>query len=400
MPGDGENKAVWKDDSHTARPQISISEPILRWALTRSGRGVDDLQRTLPKLTKWLKGESRPTLHEVENLAKATSTPLGFFFLPEPPTERLSIPYFRTVKNIKSEHLPSPDLIETTQLMERRQGWMREYLLEQGHKPLSFVRSAHVGDKPEHVASEMRQILGLTDTWAADQPNWTKALQVLRKKIEEIGILVVVNGIVGNNPHRKLDVTEFRGFVLVDEFAPILFVNNADGKAAQMFTLAHELAHIWFGRSAIFDLKELRPADDAIERESNRVAAEFLVPAKQLQAYWPSVKDDSERFQVIARHFKVSKLVAAYRTLNLGLIKDKEFVEFYQNYERESSDNFKMQPGGGDFYANQNLRIGHRFGIAVISATREGSLLYQEAYKLTGLYGETFERYAREIGLG
>jgi len=159
MPDDGENKAIWKDDSHPAKPQISISEPILRWAMTRSGRGVDDLQRTLPKLTKWLKGEIRPTLHEVESLAKATSTPLGFFFLPEPPTERLSIPYFRTVKNLISDQLPSPDLIETTQLMERRQGWMREYLLEQGHKPLSFVRSAHVGDKPEHVASEMRQIL-------------------------------------------------------------------------------------------------------------------------------------------------------------------------------------------------------------------------------------------------
>ncbi|MFA5416812.1 MAG: ImmA/IrrE family metallo-endopeptidase [Methanoregula sp.] len=400
MPGDGENKAVWKDDSHPARPQISISEPILRWALTRSGHGVEDLQHTLPKLSKWLKGEVRPTLPEVETLSKVTSTPLGFFFLPEPPNEQLSIPHFRSLGNQQPDQQPSPNLIETIQLMERRQDWMREYLREQGSKPLSFVRSTHPKDKPESVANEIRRTLGLTDTWAAELPNWTKALQMLRTKIEEAGILVVVNGVVGNNTHRKLDVTEFRGFVLVDEYAPLVFVNNADGKAAQMFTLAHELAHIWFGKSAVFDLKELRPANDTIETASNRVAAEFLVPAKQLQEYWHSIKRQPEPFLVIAQHFKVSELVAAYRTLNLGLIKNDEFNTFYYNYEHEIRDNSKNADGGGDFYANQNMRVGHRFAMAVIRATREGRLLYRDAYNLTGLYGITFEKYAKSLGMG
>ena len=399
MPDVGENKGVWENNRHPTRPQITISEPILRWAMNRSGRGVDDLQHTLPKLSKWLKGEIRPTLRELERLAKATSTPLGFFFLPEPPTERLSIPHFRTISNQLPDQQPSPNLIETTQLMERRQDWLREYLLEQGHKPLSFVRSAHLGVKPEHVASEMRRTLGLTDTWAAEQPNWTKALQELRKKIEEAGILVVVSSIVGNNTRRKLDVTEFRGFVLVDEYAPLVFVNGADGKAAQMFTLAHELAHIWFGKSAVFDLKELRPANNEIEKASNRVAAEFLVPAKQLHEFWSSIRKEPEPFQAIALHFKVSELVAAYRTLNLGLIKNDEFDEFYHNYESETRVSIKKLEGG-DFYANQNLRIGRRFAMAVISATREGSLLYRDAYKLTGLYGETFEEYANSLMLG
>lgn len=167
-----------------------------------------------------------------------------------------------------------------------------------------------------------------------------------------------------------------------------------------MFTLAHELAHIWFGKSAVFDLKELRPANDEIERASNRIAAEFLIPAKQLRDYWPSVKDDAERFESVALHFKVSRLVAAYRTLNLGLIKDDEFAGFYQEYEREIHDNAGRQVGGGDFYANQNLRIGHRFAMAVISAVREGNLLYRDAYNLTGLYGETFENYAKRLGMG
>ena len=176
---------------------------------------------------------------------------MGFFFLQEPPQERLSIPHFRTLKNHISEQPPSPDLIETIQIMEQRQSWMSEYLADQGHTRLSFVGSARVGDPADYIADEIRHVLGLEEMWAADQPNWTKALLELRRRMEDIGILVVVTGMVGTNTRRKLDVSEFRGFVLVDDYAPLVFVNNADGKAAQMFTLAHELAHIWFGKSAV-----------------------------------------------------------------------------------------------------------------------------------------------------
>jgi Zn-dependent peptidase ImmA (M78 family) len=398
MLGEGENKGR-VDHKHNARPQISVSGKILRWALTRSGRGTADLQSTFPKLSRWLKGESL-TLREVESLARETSTPLGFFFLQEPPQERLSIPHFRTLKNHISEHPPSPDLIETIQIMEQRQSWMSEYLADQGQTRLSFVGSARVGDPADHTADEIRHALGLEEMWAADQPNWTKALLELRRRMEDAGILVVVTGMVGTNTRRKLDVSEFRGFVLVDDYAPLVFVNNADGKAAQMFTLAHELAHIWFGKSAVFDLKGLQPADDDIERASNQVAAEFLVPEKKLKQFWPSVKNSEERYQKIARHFKVSELVGAYRLLNLDLIKKHEFEEFYQESEQKRREEVASQEGGGNFYDNQRAAIGRRFAEAVIIAVRDGRLLYHDAYRLTGLYGNTFETFAKEIGMG
>ncbi|HSF29461.1 MAG TPA: ImmA/IrrE family metallo-endopeptidase, partial [Candidatus Tectomicrobia bacterium] len=216
----------------------------------------------------------------------------------------------------------------------------------------------------------------------------------------DTGTLVVINGIVGNNTRRKLDPAEFRGFVLVDEYAPLVFVNGADGKAAQMFTLAHELAHVWFGRSAAFDLQELQPADDAIERVCNWVAAEFLVPEGELRPIWSSDLPQSEPLQAIARRFKVSELVAARRALDLRLIAKDEFLRFYDDYrERERAAAAKGQ-GGGDFYASQNLRIGRRYGKAVVSAAREGGLLYREAYQLTGLHGRAFERYAASLGFG
>jgi len=385
---------------HLPKPTIPVSENILQWAVHRSGRGLGDLERKLPKLSVWLKGTSLLTLPEVENLAKETSTPLGFLFLSEPPVEKLSIPHFRTVGSNIPDLPPSPDLIDTLQLMEQRQSWMRDYLIEQGYSPLGFVHSSHIGDSPEQVAHEIRRTLGLAEMWAAEQPSWTKALDELKVKMEDIGILVFKNGIVGNNTHRKLDVSEFRGFVLIDDLAPLVFVNNADGKAAQMFTLAHELAHIWFGKSAIFDLKELQPASDEIERASNRVAAEFLVPAENLQELWPSIKNDKDRFQKIAYHFKVSKIVGAYRTLNLGLIKNEEFTRFYLEYEQESRDDADRQEPGGNFYNNQMTRIGRRFGEAVIIAAREGHLLYRDAYKLTDLHGDTFEKFAKELGIG
>jgi Zn-dependent peptidase ImmA (M78 family) len=372
--------------------RITISEPVLRWAVERSSHRAS-LEQKFPKLPEWLSGECQPTLNQLEALAKVTSMPLGYFFLPKPPEERLPIPHFRTLDN-GHPHQASRDLLETIQLMERRQAWMREYLIEQGCEPLSFVHSAQLAIDPELLAKEIRQTLGLVNEWAAGYSKWTDALKLLINRIEEVGILVAVSGIVGNNTHRKLEPSEFRGFVLVDEYAPLLFVNGADGKAAQMFTLAHELVHIWFGSSAAFDLRDLQPANNETEQVCNRVAAEFLVPARQLCDFWPSIHNEPDRFQAIARHFKVSEPVAARRLVDLGLITYNEFHEFYQNYKEQERRGSRSQEGG-NFYATQNLRIGRRFAEAVIRAAMEGTLLYRDAYQLTGLYGRTFEQYAQ-----
>lgn len=372
---------------------------MLSWAIRRSGISRDDLRDRFPKLDEWESGQSDPTMHQLEAFARATSTPFGFLFLQDPPQEALSIPHFRTVGDQVAAH-PSPDLLETVQTMERRQAWMKESLIEQGAEPLPFVHSAVVNNSPVRVAAQMRQVLGLQESWANRHGNWIDALRDLRGKIEEAGIIVVVNGIVGNNTHRKLDPQEFRGFVLVDQYAPIVFVNGTDGKAAQMFTLAHELAHVWFGVSAAFDLRQLQPSGDRTERACNVVAAEFLVPEAELRAAWPMIRNEPEPFQSAARRFKVSAIVAARRALDLELITRQSFFRFYQAYEedeRRRSDD--QEEEGGNFYASQNLRISRRFADAVVRAVMEGKLLYRDAYKLTGISGKTFDRYAATLGL-
>lgn len=379
--------------------RVAVTRTLLRWARERSGLAPDVLTRSFPKFPQWESGQAQPTLRQLEALAKKTLTPLGYFFLLEPPEDRLPIPDFRTLGDV-SVHRPSPNLLETVQTMQVRQAWMREFLIEQGQPPLDFVGSAVPTNEPVGIAQAIRRVLGIADGWAGQQHTWTSALRALQSAVEEVGILVVSNGVVGNNTHRKLDPSEFRGFVLADEYAPLVFINGADGKAAQMFTLAHEIAHVWFAKSAAFDLRNLQPADNDTEKACNKVAAELLVPEQELRRYWPGMQQDPEPFQAIARTFKVSALVGARRALDLGLISKSAFLDFYAAYQEDERRRAESTSEGGNFYATQNMRIGRRFAHAVVRAAKEGRLLYRDAYQLTGLYGKTFDRFAKGLGRG
>ena len=373
-----------------------IRPVVLRWALERSGKAQEELERRFPKLAAWLQGSGGPTLRQAQQLAAAVGLPLGYLLLPEPPEERLALPFLRTREGNMARR-PSPELLETVRVMQWRQDWLREYRRELGHSPLAFVGSARPGADPGRLALRMRAALGLAAGWAAGAATWEDALRTLRERMEEAGVTVCVSGIVGNNTRRALRVAEFRGFVLVDGHAPWVFVNGADAKAAQMFTLAHELAHLWYGVSAAFDLAELQPAGDAAERRCDAAAAEFLVPARELAERWPAVARRPDRWQRLARTFKVSALAAARRALDLELVSREEFRALYREYLRREQGRGTTQ-SGGNFYATQRLRLGRSFAAAVVRAAREGSLLYREAYQLTGLYGRTFEEFTLRMG--
>ena len=381
-----------------AEQSINVKSELIRWAVERSGRSLETLARYLPRIGRWESGEAQPTLKQLEKLARKTWTPLGYFFLAEPPEEKLPVPDFRTARD-EPVRRPSPNLIDTLHTMQRRQAWMRDYLVEMGHERLSFIGSAKISENIEFVAKNIRRELGMSDGWAGRISSWTEALRVLREAAESAGALVVINGVVGNDTHRKLEPAEFRGFVLADEYAPLVFINGSDARSAQMFTLAHELAHLWIGEGGIFDLPEMQSGSDRREQFCNRVAAEFLVPAAELKRFWPNANREAEPFQAIAREFKVSPIVAARRALDLGLIDKPRFFKFYRAYQTDERRTAAKAKGGGDFYNNQNVRLGKRFARAVMLAAKEGRLLYREAYSLTGLQGATFDKYAKELNI-
>lgn len=371
---------------------IEVKSEIIRWAMHRSGRTAGGLVQRFPKIHIWESDLARLTLTELEKLASATLTPLGFFFLPNPPVEKLPIPDFRTVKDMPL-HGMSPDLIETVNLMVLRQDWYREYLHEDGVPELAFVGSIDLKTPHKKVADAIKTTLGLTRNWAASKYTWTDTISYLRDCIEASGVLVVTNGVVGNNNNRRLNAEEFRGFVLCDTQAPLIFVNGSDAKSAQVFTLFHELAHLWLGKSAIFDGKQLEEPTNAVEKFCNSVAAEATVPATDIKELWPQCQADDVFFSQLSRYFKVSPIVIGRRLLELGLITRKEFFNFYVEYQKIDKSGGAPDSTGGNFYYIQNNRVGKRFARAVASAAYEGKLSYTDAFRLTGLTAATFDKY-------
>lgn len=375
--------------------RVSVKVELLEWAYKRSGN-KENLHKKFKKLDEWLEGSVKPTLKQLEEFANATATPLGYFFLEEPPKEQLPIPHYRTLEDSVDDKV-SPDLIETLHMMQRRQDFMKEYFEKYVGDKLSFVNS-YKGQSARELAQKIRDQLEIEEEWACDHKTFHDALRFLINKCEENRIMVMVNGIVNHNTHRRLSVKEFRGFVLVDEMAPLIFINGADAKSAQVFTLIHEIAHIFIGSSAIVEASPLNKVDESIEKLCNEAAAEFLCPRDLFINNWYTHNDDGEVFKTLGTIFKVSPIVIGRRALELNLITKKEFFEFYEKYTRDIQiENGSDSSGGGDFYKTTRIRLGDLFSNVLIYQTQSGDLQYTDAYRLSGLKGTTFQKYIKFI---
>ena len=378
---------------------VPASIPVLRWAAERARLSDTALERSFRKWALWLSGDAQPTLKQLEDFARLTRTPIGYFFLPEPPVLQLPVPDFRTRRD-EAPAEPSTALLDTLYLCQQRQDWYRDYARVHGLARLDFVSSATVEDQPEQVAGEMRQILGVSVAERRTLSTWTDALRQLVSKAEDAGILVMTSSIVGSNSRRTLDAAEFRGFALVDDRAPLIFMNASGSKAARMFTVAHELAHIWLGESGVSDPEAGSVPKQGVERWCNRVAAELLMPLDALhEAHEPDapVADEMQR---LAHLFKVSSLVALRRLFDAGFI-DRDTL--WQNYRQETARIRALDiggSGGGDYYRTLAARTGKRFAHAVFSSTLEGQTLFRDAFRMLGMRKtSTFYEASRELGV-
>lgn len=369
----------------------NINKNIIEWAIVRNGNSLVDFYEQNPNVESWVKGEKKPTVKQLEDFTHKVHVPFGYMFLENPPIENIPLPFFRTA-NINTSNKVSLNVFHTIQNIQDRQNWLTEYLNELDFPNLDFVGKYNLSNNYKTIVNDIRNILKLELDWASKHNTWEQALDFLTNQIEEAGIIVTFNGIVGTNTRRVIDVNECRGFVLVNNKAPFLFINSADAKAAQMFTLIHELAHVWLGESAGFDNQNLIPANDPVEILCDKVAAEFLVPEIIFKNKWEVTKD----FKYLSRIFKVSQIVIARRALDLNLITKTSFLEFYNKY----MDDFKFkkdnQGSGGNFYATARKRVSLRFASFVNNAVKENKLLYRDAYKLTNLKGETYNKFITE----
>lgn len=224
-------------------------------------------------------------------------------------------------------------------------------------------------------------------------------LSHLFAKAEEAGIMVLKCGTVRGNPHRPLNPEEFQGFALCDELAPLIFINGADFQAAQVFTFAHEIAHLWIGQSGI-SAQTLVPdakAHASVEQVCNEVAAEVLVPRQELCARWQRDDGVSRNSEREARHFKVSAVVVARRALNAHLIRNDEYLAYYKAQVKLWQGSPKPDRSGGDYYKSVPIRVGRTFAGTVVREALEGRLLFRDAAQLLNINPGKISELAKEL---
>ena len=383
----------------TASVRAPVSPQVLAWARERSGLGVDELASRFPKLTEWERGELTPTLKQLEDFARATHTPVGFLFLSEPPEERVPIPDYRTMGDVGVRR-PSPDLLDTIFACQQRQEWHRDFAQVTREDPVAFVGSLTTSVPVVEAAEQIRATLRFEPGERGH--TWSDALRTLVDHAEELGVLVMVSGVVGANTHRKLDPGEFRGFSLVDRLAPLVFVNGADTKAAQIFTLTHELVHLFLGETALDDADLRAAPSNPVERWCNQIAAEVLVPLGSLRDALSADVPVLDELESLARRFNVSTLVVLRRVHDAGRLSWDEYQTAYQEERARVMAILGERSGtGGNFFNTQPARVSKRFARAVIVSTLEGQTLHRDAFQMLGLKKlSTFEELASRLGAG
>ncbi len=361
--------------------RVTVKPELIRWACERAGLPPAMLAVRFPHLDAWQSGESRPTLKQIERFAACVHAPVGFLFLQQPPVERVPIPDFRTVANERMGR-PSPDLLDTLYICQQRQEWYRDYARAMGETRLPFVGTVRATDDVVSTADLMRSALSFDIEERRASPTWTDALRRFIEQADNLGVLVMTSGVVGSNNRRKLDPREFRGFALADDLAPLVFINGADTKAARMFTLAHELVHIWLGQSALSDVQPSMLPKHEIERWCNRVAAELLVPLEALKSEYNRSAQLQAETNRLARVYKVSTLVVLRRIHDTGRISQDDYRAAY---EAELAKLAGIPRGsGGDFYLTLAARASKRFARALVASTLEGRSSFTEALRLLG----------------
>ncbi len=375
--------------------RVPVKPHVLRWARERSGIRYENLTRRFKKLPEWEEGKTSPTRKQLHSFADAVHVPYGYLFLREPPEESIPIPDFRTVEG-QPVKKPSPNLLETIYVCEERQDWYREYMINSGRSHLDFVGTASIESSTKQVASAITDRLGFAPFELNEKATIDSSCSQFIRHIEEIGVLVMVSGVAGNNNHRRLDTKEFRGFALADDYAPLIFVNGTDAKVAQMFTLSHELAHIWLGESALSNVDVTVTNHGSRQEEvwCNKVAADFLVPLKVLRDKLHRNIDPSHQLDRLTSIFKVSKLVILRRLLDAQIIDRGFFNSAWASEMSHTATEKRVARGGGNFHRTVLTRASPTFARALVESTLEGNTLHRDALDMLELPKlETFKKF-------
>lgn len=382
---------------------IKVNPTILNWLMQEAQQG--NVGSSIIDLIKeWISGEKEPTFSQIEKVSKKINIPFGYFFLEKPPLEKCKIVDFRTVDSI-SIHNPSRDLIDTVDLMSGIQEWMAEYNKENGASGYNFVGSIKTTDSVIPAAKTIREDLNLSLNWFEDFRNAREAFNSLRNTIADIGVIVMMNGIVGNNTHRTLNVSEFRAFALTDPYAPLIFINSRDADNGKLFSLLHELVHVWIGKDNFYnDVYGVSQKVSKEEQFCNAVAAEILVPDSIFIDEWSNqTGSDESIIYELEKKFICSRFTLLIKAFNTRRIEKAEFNRLLNLFKGqfETMQNQKQSEisGGGDFYRTLATKWDRKVIQAMYSGVQSGRNQYRDVYRLTNTTGKTFHELVRKVGI-
>ncbi|MDR2352260.1 MAG: ImmA/IrrE family metallo-endopeptidase [Deltaproteobacteria bacterium] len=380
-------------------PKISIDLSRFNWAIENSDVDKKTIFDIFPKLGDWISGNDKPTMRELSDFSLKTHIPIGYFFLKNPPKEEhIELLKYRTIQSHKSSTI-SKNLRDTVLQMTNIQDWMRKYFITYEKAQNSFVASLKNVTSVELMSNFIRNNLNIEVDWFTKNSDPSKNFKFLRSKIQKLNIIVMMNGIVGSNTKRSLNIEEFRAFTMIDYYAPLIFINAKDSSTGRIFSLMHELTHVAIGENSLFNAginSDIQSCGD-IEKICNAVAAEILIPIELFKDQWEKNKNEVNEQKIIsnlASHFKVSKIAIARRAYDQKLI-IKDVYNFYDN--KTPNINEPKKSKGGNSYKTFLSRFDENFLKIINKCVRTGYLLYTDAYGLTGVNRTFFDNVMNKL---
>lgn len=365
---------------------LELSRDVLNWAAEKAGQTLRAFAESVAKREKDREriAKGRLTVPQAEKLAKKARIPFGYLFLAEPP--EITRPNIPDLRQIQDAQPLSEDFYETLEDVFAKQNWLIEYLTEAGAGELPFV-GRFAADTKRHaddIAADMRRELGITDDDRRKSPDAATYFSALSAKAEAKGVLVFKTSYVKSNTRRPISEKEFRGFAVAHKLVPLVFVNGRDAEVAAVFTLMHELAHIWLGVTGVSDVTPSR-FSNPVERLCNRVAANLLVPMNAFLERWTGPQD----IEKLAKYFRVSKLVIARRALDNKLVDQAFYDEVAANTQRVKSS------GKPTALVTIPIRNSKKFTRTIVASAMSGQTLLRDAASLLNVKPDTVVALAK-----
>ncbi len=363
------------------------------------------------RLQAFEQGERKPTRNQLLKFASRYRRPVLVFYLQEPPKKGRRGEDFRRATNKMSQRDNAllDALIRETKV---RQELVKSLLEDEDVPNLSFVGSANLKQGAKTVAESIATTLEFDYQQSSTRHgNADDLFTTLRTKAESCGIFISLVGDMGSY-HSAFRTDLFRGFVLSDQVAPFVVINDQDARPARSFTLVHELAHIWLDRSGISG----QPSPDTpqsqydrIEQFCNDVAGELLLPSSALrtqstESFARDVDDATAVIREFAKQWRVSESMVAYRLHRANLVETKVYRNLIASYsarwrrhkQEQREKNNDRNPGGPDPHVTKRSKLGNELVDVVYRNVREDTLTDTKAAMILGIKPGSVEPFLRK----